>query len=75
MTQGLLYRILICIFLIGGLFYLYVDKQNDLTELKIKIPKLVRALRILEEENKTLKFEIEKQENPEDLTKLLRQNL
>lgn len=72
MTQGLLIRLLICIFALGGLLYLYIDKQNDLTELKMQIPKLVRNLRVLEEENAQLKYDIEKLENPERLMGLLR---
>ena len=73
MTQGLLFRLLICIFVLGGLLYLYVDKQNDLTELKMQVPKLVRQLRELEEENAQLTFEIERLENPERLMELIRQ--
>lgn len=73
MTQGLLIRLLICIFVLGGLLYLYIDKQNDLTELKIQIPKLVRSLRVIEEENTQLRYEIEKLENPQRLIDLLRQ--
>ena len=72
MTQGLLIRLLICIFALGGLLYLYIDKQNDLTELKMQIPKLVRNLRVLEEENAQLKYDIEKLENPDRLMELLR---
>ena len=73
MTQGLLIRLLICIFALGGLLYLYIDKQNDLTELKIQIPKLVRSLRVIEEANTQLRYEIEKLENPQYLIDLLRQ--
>ena len=73
MTQGLLIRLLLCILVLGGLLYLYIDKQNDLTELKMQIPKLVRSLRVIEEENTQLKFEVEELENPQRLIELLRQ--
>ncbi|MCB1081286.1 MAG: hypothetical protein KDK69_05630 [Chlamydiia bacterium] len=72
MTQGLLVRLFICIFVLGGLLYLYIDKQNDLTELKMQIPKLTKALYRIEEENAQLCFEIERLENPERLMELLR---
>jgi len=71
-TQGLLIRLLICIFVLGGFFYLYIDKQNDLTQLKIQIPKLARVIKEIEEENAQLKYEIERIENPKNLMELMR---
>lgn len=61
-----------CIFVSGSLFYLYIDKQNDLTELKMHIPKLVRNLKVIEEENAQLRYEVEKMEDPQLLMELLR---
>jgi len=71
-NQGPLIRLLICIFVISGLFYLYIDKQNELTQLKIEIPKLAKHFRALEEKNSQLKYEIERRESPERLIDLLR---
>lgn len=73
MSKGLLIRLLICIFILGGFLYTYIDKQNDLTELKMEIPKLVKSLKQLEEENAHLSLEIEQIESPDRLIKLLRQ--
>lgn len=72
MSKGLLVRLLICIFILGGLLYTYIDKQNTLTELKMEIPKLSKAFYQLEEENAHLLYEIEKVESPSHLIELLR---
>lgn len=73
MNKGLLIRLLICVFVLGSFLYTYIDKQNDLTELKMEIPKLMSSLNILEEENAHLRFEIERLENPARLMQLLRE--
>lgn len=73
MSKGLLIRLLICTLVLGGFLYTYIDKQNDLTELKIKIPKLAKSLHRLEEEIALLSFEIEQIESPKRLIKQLRQ--
>ena len=72
MNKGLLIRLLICIFFLEGCLYTYIDKQNDLTELKLEIPKLLQSLKELEEENDYLSMEIQQFENPDRLIKLLR---
>lgn len=73
MSKGLLIRLLICVFILGGFLYTYIDRQNDLTELKMEIPKLAKSLKQLEEENAHLYLEIERLESPDRLIKLLRQ--
>ncbi|WP_194848104.1 hypothetical protein [Candidatus Neptunochlamydia vexilliferae] len=73
MNQGLLVRLLICIFVLGIALYTYIDKQNDLTSLKMAIPQLVDSVRSLKEENADLSLEIEQLENPSHLIELLRQ--
>lgn len=73
MNRGLLLRLLICILAIGGFLYTYIDKQNDLTELKIKVPELAAKLRTLEEDNAQLSLEIERLENPTRLIALLKE--
>lgn len=73
MNRGLLFRLLICIFALGGFLYAYIDKQNDLTELKMEIPELAKQLRNLEEGNNQLSLEVERLENPSHLIELLRE--
>lgn len=73
MSKGLLYRLILSIFIITLLLYSYLDKHNDLAELKIEIPKLVKEIAELEEENSRLQYEINCLENPKDLMGFLRQ--
>lgn len=64
-------RGLFCLFLFMSLLFLYVDKQNDLTELQLKIPALAKQVRALEEENTRLKYHLEQFENPHHLMQLM----
>lgn len=68
-----LIRIFLCIFVAGVLLYLYVDKQNALTELRLEIPDLLKELRIVQEENLRLEYEIDRFESPMHLMELARQ--
>lgn len=72
MTRGILIRLLICIFFLGGVLCLYIDKQNDLTGFKIEIPRLMRSLSTIEGEVVQLRYEVEQIESPERLMELLR---
>ena len=54
-----------------SLLFLYVDKQNDLTELQLKIPTLAKKVRTLEEENMRLRYHLEQFENPHHLMQLM----
>ena len=67
MSHRLLIRLLLCIFISAFLLYSYIDKLNDITELKIEIPKLSEEVQVLREENNTLVLQIEKVENPKSL--------
>lgn len=64
-------RGLFCLFLSMTLLFLYVDKQNDLTELQLKIPALAKQVRALEEENTRLQYHLEQFENPHHLMQLM----
>jgi len=72
MSKGLLFRLLICIFTLGLFLYSYVDKQNNLTELKMQIPKLSKELKQMQEEKTRLGFAIDKFENPQNLLQKIR---
>lgn len=72
MNKGLLIRIVICIFSFGFLLYSYIDKQNNLTELRILIPGLVKEIKTIREENTRLQYEIDQFENPGHLMELAR---
>lgn len=66
------FRILACIFFAGLTVFAYIDKQNQLTELRLKLPALAKEVRSIQEENNRLKYEIESFESPIHLMELLR---
>ena len=73
MTFGVIVRIFICIFAFGLCLYLFIVKQNELTELKLAIPSLKKDVDLLLRENTQLRYEKERFENPAYLMKLLEQ--
>lgn len=70
MTKSLFARIFVCVLFFGWCLYSYIDMQNGITELRIRIPELARVVRTTEEENTRLLFEIEVFENPAHLMEL-----
>ena len=71
MSLGFLLRLFACIFILSAFLYSYVDKENQLTELRLEIPKLVRELRAIDEGNTKLQYEIEEFESPAHLMQLV----
>lgn len=67
-----LLRIFTCILAAGIALYSYIDKQNDLTELRMAIPVLAKEVKGLQEENIRLKYEIDRFESPIHLMELAR---
>lgn len=51
--------------------FLFIQKQNALTRLRVEIPQLNKELKIIREENRRLQFQIAQFENPALLLKLL----
>lgn len=70
MRKFLIIKVLICALSFGGVLYAYLEQQNDLTKLKIGLPELSKEVRVLEEENTRLRYEIEQFENPKHLMEL-----
>src|SRR5438045_707399 len=68
----LLGRIFICILGAGVLLYAYIDKQNELTELRLQIPQLAKEVKSIQEENTRLQYEIDRFESPIHLMELSR---
>ena len=69
MSRSLL-KIWICLIAVGWTLFEVVDRQNEVTELRIKIPKFKKELRELKEENIRLRFEIETFASPQNLLKI-----
>ncbi|MBM3193632.1 MAG: hypothetical protein FJZ59_05320 [Chlamydiae bacterium] len=63
-------QVLISAFSFGGVLYAYVSGQNEITKVRIELPKLTREVRLLEEQNLRLRYEIERFENPKHLMEL-----
>jgi len=65
-------RLAFCIFVAGLTLYLYIDRHNKLTELRLALPQLSREVNMIKEENTRLRYEIERFESPIHLMELLR---
>lgn len=68
----LLVRISTCIMGVGILLYSYIDRQNELTELRLKIPQMAKEVKGIQEENIRLQYEIDRFESPIHLMELSR---
>lgn len=64
--------ILSCIVSAGLALYGYIDKTNELTELRLIIPQVSRELKRVQEENIRLKYEVDQFESPPHLMELQR---
>ena len=63
-------RLLICICTAGVVLYAYIQKQNELTLLRMAIPVLGKELKVIHEQNIRLKYEIDRFETPTNLMQL-----
>lgn len=70
--MGLLVRLLICISFAGLVLYKYIDKLNELTELRLSIPILAREVKEIHEQNLELQYAIDCFESPLHLMELAR---
>ena len=68
--KGFMVQVSLCLVMIGACLFSYLEKQNELTELRLYIPKLVKEIRMIQEENVGLKYQIQKFESPEHLMML-----
>lgn len=57
---------------VGGALILYIDRLNELTRLRLEIPIHLKQLKMLEEENQRLQYEIDQFESPLYLMELLK---
>lgn len=70
--MNLTINLFICIAVAGLFLFAYIDKQNELTELRLAIPVLAKEVKAIQEENTRLRYEIERFENPILLMELRR---
>lgn len=60
----------VCICFFALCLYSYLDTQNALTHLKIKIPQIEKEIQLIREENSRLAYEVGQFENPTNLIEL-----
>ncbi len=70
--MGLFIRLLICISFTGLALYKYIDKVNELTELRLLIPVLTKEVKEIHEQNLELQYAIKSFESPLHLMELAR---
>jgi len=67
-----IFRVILCILAASLTLFTYIEKQNALTELRLAIPSLAKAVKGIQEENVRLTYEIERFESPLHLMELMR---
>lgn len=72
LTSSLYLRLLICILGAAFSLYLTIENQNELTELRLKLPPLSKEVKHLQEENNRLQYEIDLYESPIHMMELSR---
>lgn len=68
--KALFLRTLVCIFFFGFSLYSYIEKQNQVTELKLQLPRIAKEVKAIREENSRLQYEVSCFENPNHLIEL-----
>ncbi len=63
-------RILLCILFLAISLYAYIDRRNHVVALQMRIPEMTKIVKLLNEENTRLRFEVELFEGPAHLMKL-----
>lgn len=69
-ARTIILQVMICMIIAWWTLYLYIDRHNELTELRIEIPALMKEVRSLQEENARLKYDIDQFESPIHLMEL-----
>lgn len=68
--KGLLPRLGICLSLLASCLYSYLNLQNMQTQLKIQLPEVEKEIKLIQEENRRLAYEIDQFESPANLIEL-----
>lgn len=59
-----------CLSVFGLCLYSYLESQNELTQLKIQLPKVEKEVKLIREENRRLAYELDQFENPTRLIEM-----
>lgn len=57
-------KLFICVCILGLTLYGFIVKGNQVTEMRLAVPALAKKVRMLQEDNSRLQYEIEQFENP-----------
>lgn len=60
----------LCLTVFGLCLYSYLNAQNELTELKIRLPQVEKEVQLIREENRRLSYEVDRFESPSHLIEL-----
>ncbi len=64
MAKGALLKLGFCLGVASLCLYSYLDQQNEVTHLKIRLPQLQQEVNLIAEENCRLQYEIDRAESP-----------
>jgi len=62
-----------CLTVFGFCLYSYLEEQNELTKLKMAVPKRGKEIDLIREENRRLSYQVDQFESPSHLMELARQ--
>ena len=68
--KAFILQIFLCFIVLGISLIAYLEKQNDLTDLRLYVPRLVLEIKGIQEENAQLKYQIQQFESPDHLIKM-----
>ena len=67
-----IFQIAICIAVFGICLFRYLDRNNEITERKLRLPELDEQILLVEERAQALQYEVDRLESPLRLMELLR---
>lgn len=70
--MSLLIRLALCILTVAFSIYLYIDRVNEVTEIRLAIPQVQKQLQEIVEKNNRLQYEIDQFESPLHLMEIAR---
>ncbi len=68
--KGIVFFVFGSLFIGGGCLLTYLEKQNELTQLKLHVPKLAHEVKMIGEENMQLQYRLQEFERPDNLLKI-----
>ncbi len=73
MNSKILVQILCCLTVFTFYLYHIIQKQNQINYLSLNLPKIVKELKTLEEENMRLRFQVNSFQSPDHLMQLVKE--